>query len=123
MGSSKKVVVAFDPEKPEKSSSDFLVPVVTEKGEVEFLGTKSGANLRYGLVILTSRSVSENDLFAKLVDTGRAVANVADCLKLLSNFLDAMSTVKIGNVIEITGGSNGEVVLGIVSNTPSGFPK
>ena len=123
MAESKKVLVAFDPEKPDKSSSDFLVPVKNDSGEIEFLGTRSTKSLRYGMVILTSRAVTENDLFAKLVDTGRKVPNVADALDTLCKFLDAMKTVKIGNVVEIVGGSENAITLVVASNTPSGFGK
>lgn len=123
MAESKKVLVAFDPEKPDKSSSDFLVPVKNESGEIEFLGTRSKKAIRYGMVILTSRAVTENDLFAKLVDTGRKVPSVADTLDMLGKFLDAMKTVKIGNVVEVVGGSENSITLVVASNTPSGFGK
>jgi hypothetical protein len=122
MAESKKVLVAFDPEKPEKSSSDFLVPVRNESGELEFFGTKSGKAIPYGMVILTSRAVTENDLFAKLVDTGRKVPSVEGTLGTLCNFLDAMKTVKIGNVVTVAGTDDG-VSLNVASNTPSGFGK
>jgi hypothetical protein len=119
---SKKVVVAFDPEKPEKSSSDFLVPVHNDSGGVEFLGTRSRRTIPYGMVILTSRVLTENDLFAKLVDTGRKVASVDDTLVLLANFLEAMKTVKIGNVVNVELNNN-EVKLTVAANSPFGFGK
>lgn len=123
MAQSKKVLVAFDPEKPDKSSSDFLVPVQVESGDIEFFGTRSGKTVRYGMVILTSRAITENDLFAKLVDTGRKVPNVANTLEVLANFLEAMKSVKIGNVVEVEGGGDTAVSLLVASNTPSGFGK
>lgn len=123
MAESKKILVAFDPDKLDKSSSDFLVPVKNESGEIEFLGTRSKKTIRYGTVILTSRAVTENDLFAKLVDTGRKVSNVADAIDTLGRFLDAMKTVKIGNVVEVVGGSENSITLVVASNTPSGFGK
>ena len=123
MAQSRKVVVAFDPEKPDKSSSDFLVPVQGESGDIEFFGTRSKKTVRYGTVILTSRAITENDLFAKLVDTGRKVPNVANTLEVLANFLEAMKSVKIGNVVEVEGGNDNTVSLLVASNTPSGFGK
>jgi hypothetical protein len=123
MAESKKVLVAFDPENPDKSSSDFLVPVQTESGDIEFFGTRSGKSVRYGMVILTSRAITENDLFAKLVDTGRKVPNVANTLEVLVKFLEVMKSVKIGNVVEVEGGSDNTVSLLVASNTPSGFGK
>ena len=122
MAESKKVLVAFDAEKPEKSSSDFLVPVRNESGEFEFFGTKSGKTIPYGMVILTGRAVTENDLFAKLVDTGMKVPSVEETLGTLCSFLAAMKTVKIGNVVTVAAAEEG-VALEVASNTPSGFGK
>ena len=123
MAESKKVLVAFDPERPEKSSSDFLVPIRTDLGKIRFLGTRSRRTVRYGMAVLTGRAITENDLFAKLVDTGRKVPSVADTLQVLAKFLDAMKSVKIGNIVELGGGSDNTLSLLIVANTPSGFVK
>ncbi|REJ65137.1 MAG: hypothetical protein DWQ31_19190 [Planctomycetota bacterium] len=122
MAESRKVLVAFDPDKPKKSSSDFLVPVCSESGEVEFLGTRSKKIIPYGMLVLTSRNITENDLFAKLVDTGRQVASVDETLALLTNFVEAMKTVKIGNVV-VAELNEGTMTLTVLSKSPSGFRK
>ncbi|MCL4207972.1 MAG: hypothetical protein KJ000_36255 [Pirellulaceae bacterium] len=123
MAESKKALVAFDPERPDKSSSDFLIPVRINLDEIRFLGTRSGTTVRYGMTVLTSRAITENDLFAKLVDTGQKITNVADTLQVLARFLDAMKSVKIGNIVELGGASSDTISLLIVANTPSGFAK
>jgi hypothetical protein len=123
MAESKKVLVAFDPDRADKSPSDFLIPVRINLDEIKFLGTRSGRTVRYGMVVLTSQAITENDLFAKLVDTGRRITNVADTLQVLTRFLDAMKSVKIGNIVELSGGNNDTISLLIVANTPSGFAK
>ncbi len=119
---SRKVLVAFDPEKPDKQSSDFLLPVPTESGGVVFLGSKSGKIASYGLVVMTGKSVNENDLFAKLVDTGQKVPSVDECLARLSGFIEQVKTVRIGNIVEIES-VDGALKLNVVANTPSGFSK
>lgn len=119
---SKKVLVAFDPEKPDKQSSDFLVPVPIEGGGVALLGSKSGKVASYGLVVLTGKSVNENDLFAKLVDTGQKVASVDECLARLSTFIEQVKGVRIGNIVEVES-AGGTLKLNVAANTPSGFSK
>jgi len=123
MAQSRKVLVAFDPKKPRKSSSDFLVPVEAEHAGIEFFGTRSRETVRYGMVVLTSRAITEHDLFARLVDSGHRVPNVANTLELLADFLDAMKSVKIGNVVEVSGERDTTGWLRVVSKTPSGFGK
>lgn len=119
---SKKVLVAFDPEKPDKQSSDFLVPIPTEDGGVALLGSKSGKVASYGLVVLTGKSVNENDLFAKLVDTGQKVPSVDECLTRLIAFNEQVKAVRIGNIVEIET-ANGELKLNVAAKSPSGFSK
>lgn len=123
MAESKKMLVAFDPEKPDKASSDFLVPVLGESGEIELIGTRSKKSSRYGIVILTGRAVTENDLFAKLVDTGRKISNVVETLDMLGKFLEAMKTVRIGNIVEVAGRPENSIIFVVASKTPSGFGK
>jgi len=123
MASSKKLVVKFDPETPDKPSCEFLIPFISDNGEIGFLGTKSGTISHYGLVILTNRAVTEIDLFAKLIDTGRTDIDEATYLQLFSSFLDAMQKVKIGNIVEIKGSSNRQVNFNVLSQTPSGFKR
>ena len=119
---SKKLLVTFDPQNPDKSSNDLLVPVYNELGKVELLGTRSGKIIPYGLVILTSRIVTENDLFAKLVETGRRIPDVDGTLALLANFLEVLKGMKIGNVTEIKLDQD-RVKMLIAANSPSGFKK
>ena len=78
--------------------------------------------VRYGLVVLTSRAIGENDLFAKLVDTGLTIGSVDDALALLESFLKNVKEMKIGGVVEVeTLGQ--EMRLTVVAKSPSGFGK
>jgi len=74
------------------------------------------------MVVFVGRSVTENDLFAKLVDSGTIIANVDDTLALLRSFLDGLQCWKIGNVVQIRSTSQNvgsDVELELVANTPS----
>lgn len=122
MAESKKVLVAFDPDNPDKQSSDFLVPVQLEDNEMALLGSRSGKLWKYGLVVLKSRAVNKNDLFANLVDTGQKVSDVDACLARLESFVVQLKTVKIGNIVSIATG-NDAWRLSVVANTPGGFAK
>lgn len=122
MVESRKVLVAFDPDKPDKQSSDFLVPIYPEGSKMALLGSRSGKLWKYGLVVLTSRAVNKNDLFAKLVDAGQKVPSVDACLSRLEAFVEQMKAVKIGNIVSLATDDD-KWKLTVVANTPSGFAK
>ncbi|WP_417386271.1 hypothetical protein [Gimesia sp.] len=120
MAQSKKILVAFDPKQPDKRSSNFLVPVKINEGSFAFLGSNSGKLVSYGLVVLTSKNVIENDLFAKLVDIGHKISNVEECLANLEVFLEEIKSTRIGNIVELVE-NVGTPKLRVISNTPAGF--
>ena len=96
----KKLLVAFDPKRPETKCSDFLAPVWLGKTP-RLLGLKSG-NLRdYGLVVFVGLDVTTEDLFARLVDTGRKVENVDVVLAELEAYLGMVKGRSIGQVLSI----------------------
>ncbi len=54
-----------------------------------------------GLVVFTGKDLSPNDVFAKLVDTGRKIESVDGALKDISEYLEALSAQRIGDVVTI----------------------
>jgi hypothetical protein len=97
----KKMLVAFDPAKPEKASSDFLVPVA-EEGKVVLFGTKSRRVISHGMVVFVGREITVNDVFARLVDSGRKIPAVAEALDMISIYLGYVSVHKIGQIVQIS---------------------
>ena len=122
MVESKKVLVAYDPDNSNMRSSDFLVPVQLEVCEMALLGCRSGKLWKYGLVVLTSRAVNQNDLFAKLVDAGQKVQSVDACLSRLESFVEQLNSPTIGNIVKISS-FNDNLKLEVVANTPGAFAK
>jgi len=121
MSSTKKMLVAFDPAKPDSQATDFVIPW-SRNGQRVFLGLKSGKVAALGMMVFIGRSITENDLFAKLVDSGAFIPNVDETLALLRSYLEGLQTLQIGNVARIrsTDQVNGpDVELELVANTPS----
>ncbi|QDU13741.1 hypothetical protein CA11_15270 [Gimesia maris] len=67
--------------------------------------------------------MSENDLFAKLIDIGHKVLDVEACLANLDVFIEAIKSTRIGNIVEIVEivDNRGTPELKVISNTPAGF--
>lgn len=122
MPDTKKLLVAFDPTKPEAQSSDFLVPWKSE-GRPVFLGLKSRKHFGHGMMVFVGRAISENDLFARLVDSGTFIENVEETLACLRSYVTQLQSLKIGNVVRVVpaepGGSN-VFELEVIAQTPSG---
>jgi hypothetical protein len=119
----KKLLVAFDPVKPDSESSEFIIPWNRE-GQPVLLGLKSNKECTYGLMVFVGRAVSENDLFAKLVDTGIFIENVENTLACLRSYVMQLQSLKIGNVVQIAPAdmdSGNLFRLELVTQTPSGI--
>ena len=98
--STKKLLVAFNPDKPTAKSSDFLLPIFVD-GTPKFLGLSSGKHFDYGMVVMTGKDVTVNDVFAKLVDSGRKIESVDQTLESITMYLQLLKDFKISNVLKI----------------------
>jgi hypothetical protein len=118
MAQTRKLLVAFDPKDPQSHSSDYLVPVKRD-GHACFCELKSGAFKQYGVVIFLGRSITENDLFAKLVESGAKIDSVSDTLALLGKYIETLQEFRIGNVVRIIERNAADISLNLVSATPA----
>jgi hypothetical protein len=96
----KKLLVAFDPQKPEKRSSDFLT-VVLEQQEPKLMGLKSKKMSACGMMVYLGKEITANDLFAKLVDSGRKVENIQKTLNVLQAYIQMLQDFRIGNILVV----------------------
>ena len=96
----KKLLVAFDPQKPDHRSSDFLV-VVLEGTEAMFVGVKSKKTITSGLLVYLGTEVKVNDLFAKLVDTGLKIHSVERTVRTLEHYIEKLQDFRIGNLLSV----------------------
>lgn len=119
MAQSKKLLVPFDRSKPEWNPSGFLVPWKHE-GKLCFRGLQSERFYELGKMVYIGVAITENDLFAKLVDAGAVIDNVDATLDILRSYLDGLQAFKIGNVVRIRSTDGPETELELVANTPSG---
>ena len=65
------------------------------------LGVKTKKIRVLGLVVFTGKDLSPNDLFAWLVDTGRKIDSVDETRKDISEYLEVVSSQRIGDVVMI----------------------
>ncbi len=96
----KKLLVAFDPKKPDHRPSDFLV-VVLEGAEAKLIGIKSKKPVASGLMVYLGKEIKVNDLFAKLVDTGRRIESVEQTLRTLEHYIGKLQEFRIGNLLGV----------------------
>ena len=97
---SKRMLVAYDPRKPDAPSSDFIAPLNDTTGPLLF-GLRSKKEREQGLVVYIGKVVTVNDVFAKLVDSGRKIDNVGQTLRALEAYLRMLQDFKIGNIVGV----------------------
>lgn len=77
------------------------------------------------MMVFLGRSVSTNDLFAKLVDSGTNIDDVQLTIATINMYLDAIQAFKIGNIVGMSGSVVGKkpFELRLIAITPGGFPQ
>ena len=93
----RKILVKFDIENPNKKTNEFLYPKPTETG-FELTGIKTKKKSILGMIILTD-IINENDIFAKIVDSGVQIPSVENLLLSLKEYVQEIQKFKIGNIL------------------------
>ncbi len=120
MSQTKKLLVPFDPEKPEAPSSDFLIPVRAE-GRVALRGMASGNEQPYGLMVYLGRAITENDLLRRLVNSPVEIENMDEMLAALRAYVEKLQSLHIGNVVRLRADVEDGFQLELVARIPSAF--
>lgn len=89
----------IDINEPQKKINDFLFPDPSNDG-LTLTGIKTGKRWEYGMVILTSE-VNENDIFKRIVDSGKKIESVESLLSALKNYVSEMPKYRIGNILKL----------------------
>jgi hypothetical protein len=120
----RKLLVSFDPSVPEGSNGGFVVPIA-EDDKVFLFDLKSKRQTEYAVMVFVGRDITVNDLFAKLVDSGRYISDVEKTVSMLSQYVESLVNFKIGNVLSVNNASpyDGIINLKKIADTPSGAIK
>lgn len=92
--------MAFNPDKPTAKSCDFLLPIFVDSVP-KFLGLSSYKLFDYGVVVMTGKEVTVNEVFVKLVDSGRKIENVDQTLVSIAKYFELLKEFKISNVLRL----------------------
>lgn len=114
----KKLLTSFDPSNPEGRGGGFVVPTV-ENERIRFFDLKSKRFSEFAMMVYVGRQITANDLFAKLVDTGRHIPNVEETMRMLSRYILCLSNYKVGNVLLIEPSDSDAFQFVKLADTPS----
>jgi hypothetical protein len=93
----KELLVAFDSARASSAAGDFIVPVFDADAALLF-GLRSKKSSQLGVMVYLGKEVTVNDLFAKLVDTGRKIPAVDQAVNMLTDFMPQLEYHWIGNM-------------------------
>ena len=98
--STKKLLRAYDESKPESGRSDFLTVLLDGQNPVLF-GLKSRRICQSGTIVFIGREIIANDIFARLVESGRKIPNVKQTLETIEAYVQQLGNFKVGNVVTV----------------------
>lgn len=97
----KKILVPFDLQNPDKKINGFLYPNINLEQIDTFHEINKGKEWKTGMIVLVNQPITTNDVFAKIVDSGKKINSVNDLLNHIENYLEQVSKFKIGDIIGI----------------------
>lgn len=98
----KKLLAAYDLSQPDAQPGELLVPWVYN-GQLALVGMRSGKAYSYGVVVYVGREVSEQDVFARLVDAGRIFPDLDQAMADIARYVSLVRQEKIGTVLMLVG--------------------
>jgi hypothetical protein len=98
----KKLLAAYDVSQPDGQPGELLVPWV-EDGQLALLGMRSGKAYSHGIVVYVGREVSEQDVFARLVDAGKMFSDLDQVMAGIARYVSLVREEKIGSVLMLVG--------------------
>jgi fructose-1-phosphate kinase PfkB-like protein len=103
----KKILVPFDLKKPDKTQIGFLYPHIDSEQTSSFLEISKDKEWEVGMVVFVGKEITKNDVFAKIVDSGKKINSVKDLLENLEIYLNQITSFKIGDIVGIKSDENG----------------
>jgi hypothetical protein len=97
----KRLLSPFDLNRPENIIKGFLYPNVEANQIDSFLEIKTEKEWRVGMVVYIGMEISENDVFAEIVDSGKKIESVEHLLHNIEEYLRQVNKFKIGDIIGI----------------------
>lgn len=94
----KKLLAAYDVSQPDAQPGELLVPW-DDNGQLAFIGMRSGKPYSHGVVVYVGREVSEQDVFARLVDAGRTFPDLDQAMAGIARYVSLVREEKIGTVL------------------------
>ena len=89
----KKLLVAYDESKPSAGNGDFLA-IVFEGTTPTFFGLRSHRTCKFGRMVFIGKDVTAEDLFDRLLDSGRKIEAHDQTLTSLAMYVEQMASFK-----------------------------
>jgi hypothetical protein len=98
------------------------VPALTG-GKITLLGLKKKRIRELGAIVYIGQEIDESDLSTRAAKTG-AIPDPSDAsTSLLIQYIEALQTVKIGNIVRLSVNAEGGISLEVVARSPSEYAK
>lgn len=93
----KKMLVSYNPKKPDAQGSDFVVPLNID-GKTSLFSIKTGKVIQYGLIVFVGKSIAITDILKKIHFLSEPSNQT---IQPLNEFINNINVFKIGDIIEV----------------------
>ena len=97
----KKILVPYDLNNPKRDYNGYLYPNINSLEINSFVEVEKNKEWKVGRVVYVGKTITKNDVFAKIVDSGNRIESVNSLLQLLDEYLNQISLFKIGDIVGI----------------------
>lgn len=111
------IAVEFNGIKPKTSGKEFLIPFIDIVKE-GFQGISSGKPSKYGLIVYIGIEINSEEVFKRLVSSGRKIDDVKSVLVTIDKYLSQIAQYKIGTVVSIDYKDDGSFEVVKEANRP-----
>jgi hypothetical protein len=103
----RKLLAPLDLTKPNIKNTGFLYPNITSEQMNFFVELNSDKKWEFGMVVFIGSEISTNDVFAKIVNSGKKINSVSILLSHIEEYLRQVNLYKIGDIVGIKSLNNG----------------
>ncbi len=103
----KKMLVPINMDNPKKTYKGFVYPNFDSNSISSFVEINSDKIWENAMVVYTGKTLTKEDVFSKIVDSGKQITSVSTLLKHLDDYLGQIKGFKVGDKLRVESSPNG----------------
>lgn len=111
MSAIRKLPVRINEKKRSTFRGEFLIPKLCGTAESGFLSINTGLSCELGAVVFLGTEVTPDLLLERFCERNPPPSDGLLALRILNEYVEALNAVRIGNVLSVSYGPDGSLIL------------